>query len=137
MATPVVTQPRPKANRRYLVRTVAQLTDGDVFTLDLDGNGAWYIATGIAHSDMVLVNAESGGPARIPAAAVTSCLVQVDYVRVRVAATLEIDVAAWAAEYDIFHKDVAADARKYFANYVQASLPEHLRSIVTVIRQGD
>src|SRR5690242_12735035 len=101
-ATARIVQPRPKANRRYEERTVTKLRDGDVFTLDLDGEGNWYVATGIAHSDSVFViQAEIGDPARISAVADQTCLVQVDYVKVAVHTTLEIDVSAWAAEYNV------------------------------------
>jgi len=133
MATPALTQPRPKANRRYVERAVAQLADGDVFTLHLDGDGNWYTATGVAHSEMVMVEALSGGPAQLPAAEDQLCLVEVDCAKVRVSATLEIDIAGWAAEYGIDRSEALADARKYFANFAEAAMPEHLRSIVRVL----
>jgi hypothetical protein len=132
--TAAIAQPTPKANRHYVERTVVQLNDGDVFSLNPEGGDSpWYTATGIAHSDMVLVVAEGGGTVRIPAAEDQACLVEVDYVKVRISATLRIDVSAWAAEYDVDRKDVAADARKYFAGYVEVTMPEHLRLIVTVL----
>jgi hypothetical protein len=132
--TAVIAQPTPKANRHYVERTVVQLNDGDVFSLNPEGGDSpWYTATGIAHSDMVLVVAEGGGTVRIPAAEDQICLVEVDYVKVRVNATVKIDVSAWAAEYGIDREDVAADAREYFANFTEAAMPEHLRPIVDVL----
>lgn len=127
-------QPRP--NRRYEGRTVAQLHDGDVFTLDTPGgsDAAWHTATGIAHSDMVLVAADGGGTTRIPVTPGQECLVEVDYVKVAVQFTLVIDVAAWATEYGIEREDVAADTRGYFApaEVREAFIPAHLRSFVKI-----
>lgn len=134
MATAAIAQPTPKANRHYVERTVAQLNDGDVFSLNPEGGDSpWYTATGIAHSDTVVVVAEGGGTVRIPAVEDQSCLVEVDYVKVRISTTLRIDVSAWAAEYGVDREDVAADARKYFANFVEAAMPEHLRPIATAL----
>lgn len=126
-------QPRP--NRRYLERTVAQLHNGDVFTLEPGAdNAVWHTATGMAHSGMVVVAADGGGCIRIPAAPDQECLVEVDYVKVAVQFTMVIDVAAWASEYGIDREDVTADVRGYFASPdVRGSfIPEHLRDLVRV-----
>lgn len=125
-------QPRP--NRRYEGRTVAQLHDGDVFTLEPGDNAVWYTATGIAHPDAVVVAVDGGGCARIPVTSGQECLVQVDYVKVAVQFTLVVDVAAWATEYGIDRADVTADARGYFApeEVREAFIPKHLRSFVAI-----
>jgi hypothetical protein len=122
---------QPKANRRYVERTVEELHDGDPFSLD-DGQ-TWHVATGIAHSDMVVVAHDSGGTVRVPATADQKCWVQVDYVKIRIPLTVEVDVAAWAAEYGVDNTlaDVEADARAYFGSPGEL-IPEHLRKIVKV-----
>jgi hypothetical protein len=125
---------QPKTNRRYVDRTVAQLHDGDVFTLDIDSdNATWHTATGMAHSGMVVV-AVDGGCIRIPAEPDQACLVEVDYVKVGVRFTMVIDVAAWAAEYSVDREDVEADIRTYFSFDVvrRNFIPEHLRPFVTI-----
>jgi hypothetical protein len=126
---------QPKANRRYVERTVAQLHDGDVFTLNPgDSDAVWHTATGIAHSGMVLVAADGGGCIRIPAQSDQTCLVEVDYVKVAVQFTMVVDVASWAAEYGIDRADVEADARAYFApsEARETFIPEHLRPFVKI-----
>jgi len=126
---------QPKANRRYVERTVVQLHDGDVFTLNPGGNDAvWHTATGIAHSGMVVVAADGGGCIRIPAQSDQSCLVEVDYVKVAVQFTMIVDVASWAAEYGIDREDVEADARAYFApsEVRENFIPAHLRPFVKI-----
>lgn len=125
--------PQPKANRRYVERTVEELHDGDLFSLD--DCQTWHVATGIAHSDTVVVAHDSGGTVRVPATADQKCLVQVDYVKIRIPLTVEVDVAGWAAEYGIDNTpaDVEADARAYFSSPGEL-IPEHLRKVVKVAK---
>jgi hypothetical protein len=130
---------QPKANRRYVDRTVAQLHDGDAFTLDIDSDDpTWYTATGIEGFGVVNV-AVDGGCIRIPAQADQKCLVEVDYVKVGVQFTMVIDVAAWAAEYSVDREDVEADIRAYFSFDVvrRNFIPEHLCSFVKIKGSDD
>lgn len=58
--------------------------------------------------------------------------------KIRIQATLEIDLDAWAEEYgipaDTKPAEILADARTYFGRFTTDAMPEHLREIVRVVK---
>lgn len=124
----------PKPNRRYVERTVRQLSTGDVFSLD-DGATYYECAANLWFSGTIAVAHDSGQTVRIPVEnGDQRCTVQVDYVKVNVTLRLEVDVNAWNGTYGSERATAAetrADVKSYFD---PASLiPEHLRDIITVV----
>jgi hypothetical protein len=124
---------QPKANRRYVERTVIELKTGDVFTLD---GGATYheCAVNLCATGTIAVAHDSGQTVRIDVEGTDQpCTVQVDYVRVRIVLPLDVDVAAWNEIYGS-EGATAAEVRVDVKNYFDPNslIPNHLTDIVKV-----
>lgn len=123
---------QPKTNRRYVQRTVTELKVGDVFSLD-DGKTYHECAENLAPTGTIAVAHHSGGTIRIPVEGPAQvCTVQVDYLRVRIAYTLEVDIASWDDLYDTGNHfdDVRADVKRYFNP--DNLIPSYLDDIVKI-----